>query len=73
MYLAAKTGLPKVGEDEMWICDSGASVHMNPSAGAIYAFDPFLTKHVRVAPGELFPIEGHGSVNVVLRSNGKFT
>lgn len=65
--------MSKVEENEVEIRDSEASVHMTPSAATTYDFKPSLAKGVKIASGEILHLQGHGSVNMVFRSNGKFT
>lgn len=48
-------------------------MHMTPSAAAMNDFESGSTNGVRAASGERLPVAGHGSVNVMFRSDGNFT
>ena len=53
--------------DEAWICDSGASTHMTPSADCILNYRECNLK-LRIADGSTRSIEGYGDVRFVFRS-----
>jgi len=68
-------GLGRMGEgesawqvgDEAWICDSGASTHMTPSADCMLNYRECNLK-LRIADGSTRSIEGYGDVRFVFRS-----
>ncbi|CAM9922406.1 unnamed protein product, partial [Laminaria digitata] len=53
--------------DEAWICDSGASTHMTPSADYMTNYRECNLK-LRIADGSTRSIEGYGDIKVVFRS-----
>ena len=53
--------------DEAWLCDSGASTHMTPSADGMINYRECNFK-LRIADGSTHTIEGFGDINFVLRS-----
>ena len=53
--------------DEAWICDSGASTHMTPSADCMLNYRECNLK-LRIADGSTRSIEGYGDVRFVFRS-----
>ena len=53
--------------DESWICDSGASTHMTPSADCMLNYRECNLK-LRIADGSTRSIEGYGDVRFVFRS-----
>ena len=53
--------------DEAWICDSGASTHMTPSADCMSNYRKSNLK-LRIADGSTRSIEGYGDIKVVFRS-----
>ena len=54
-------------EDETWLCDSGASTHMTPSANGMINYRECNLK-LRIADGSTRMIEGCGDINFVFRS-----
>ena len=53
--------------DEAWICDSGSSTHMTPSADCMLTYRVYNLK-MCIADGSTRSIEGYGDINVVFRS-----
>ena len=53
--------------DEAWICYSGASTHMTPSADHVIDYKECNLK-LRIADDTTRPIEGCGDINFVFRS-----
>ena len=53
--------------DEAWLCDSGASTHMTPSADCMINHRECILK-LRIADGSTRSIEGYGDINFVFRS-----
>ena len=52
--------------DEAWICDSGASTHMTPSADAGFTSERNIK--LRITDGTTRSHEGYGDINFVFRS-----
>ena len=57
--------------DEAWLCDSGASTHMTPSADGMINYRECNFK-LRIADGSTRTIEGYGDINFVFRSGNGF-
>ena len=53
--------------DEAWLCDSGTSTHMTPSADGMINYKERNLK-LRIADGTTRTIEGYGDINFVFRS-----
>ena len=53
--------------DEAWLCNSGASTHMTPSADGMINCRECNSK-LRIADGSTRTIEGYGDINFALRS-----
>ena len=53
--------------DEAWLCNSGASTHMKPSADGMTNYREYNLK-LRIADGSTRTIEGYGDINFVFRS-----
>ena len=53
--------------DEAWLCDSGASTHMTPSAYGMINYIECNLK-LRIADGSTRTIQGHGDIKFVFRS-----
>ena len=56
--------------DEAWLCDSGASTHMTPSADGMINYRECNLK-LSVADGSTRSIEGCGDINFVFRSGNR--
>ena len=54
-------------EDKAWLCDSGASTHMTPSADGIINYRECNLK-LRIADGSSRTIEGYDDINFAFRS-----
>ena len=54
-------------KDEAWLCDSGASTHMTPSADGMVNYRECNLK-LRIAGGSTRTIEVYGDINFVFRS-----
>ena len=52
--------------DEAWLCNSGASTHMTPSANCMINYKECNMKP-RIADGSTRSIEGYGDINLVFR------
>lgn len=61
-----------IQEKDIWIADSGASMHMTWRREIFQNFNPSETiKHVKIADDKLLPISGTGVVNIQVDLNGK--
>lgn len=60
-------------EKDIWIGDTGASMHMTPCRSYFCHLEPSTTiPHVRTADHQLLPTAGIGTINVQADLNGKF-
>ncbi|CAD6208525.1 GSCOCG00010526001-RA-CDS, partial [Cotesia congregata] len=61
-----------IQEKDIWIADSGASMHMTWRREIFQNFNPSETiKHVKIADDKLLPISGTGVVNILVDLNRK--